>query len=518
MQKTAKITAALAMMGLLAFAAAGCGGDDSAKSSAAKDTVKFGVTNFADSLEPTDNFFSWVVMRYGLGECLVKFDDKMNFTPWLAESWSISDDKLTWTFKINDKAVFSNGNKVTADAVKKSIERTFEKSNRAETFFQFDNITADGQNLIIKTKNPVPTLPGMLADPLFIIIDTSVTDRDYAKQGPICTGPYMVKEYSKAKAVMEANPNYWDGKVPFKVAEIPTIDDPNTRAMALQSGEIDFAINIASGDLQLFQDKEKYNISELASLRTVLAQINMNEGRPCHDPKVRAAFISCLDRETYNKVLLKDTFITGKAPIPPSLDYGFDQLTDPNAYNVERAKQLLAEAGWKDTNNDGYVDKDGKPLTLRWLTYSFRQELPLLAEAAQSWLKATGIRLEINPTDGYADFLRRGEWDIYAKAFVTAPTGDAQYYFTTHVLKESAYNSGNYYNPDTESLIGQLGSEFSPEKRTELAAAISQKLVDGSTFAYIAHLKMTLVMKSTVQGFAAHPCDYYEITKDLSID
>ena len=76
----------------------------------------------------------------------------MNLTPWLAESWSISDDKLTWTFKINDKAVFSNGNKVTADAVKKSIERTFEKSNRAGTFFQFDNITADGQNLIIKTK------------------------------------------------------------------------------------------------------------------------------------------------------------------------------------------------------------------------------------------------------------------------------------------------------------------------------------------------------------------------------
>lgn len=61
----------------------------------------------------------------------------------------------------------------------------------------------------------------------------------------------MVKEYSKAKAVMEANPNYWDGEVPFKHVEIPTIDDPNTRAMALQSGEIDMAINIAAGDLAL---------------------------------------------------------------------------------------------------------------------------------------------------------------------------------------------------------------------------------------------------------------------------
>ena len=95
----------------------------------------------------------------------------------------------------------------------------------------------------------------MLGDPLFIIIDTDVKDRDYAKEGPICTGPYMVKEYSKAKAVMERNPHYWDGEVPYDVVEIPTIDDPNTRAMALQSGEIDMAINIAPGDLSLSPTK-----------------------------------------------------------------------------------------------------------------------------------------------------------------------------------------------------------------------------------------------------------------------
>ena len=85
MKKTIKFTAAVAMIGLMAFASAGCGGDDK-KAAAAKDTLKFGVTNFADSLEPTDNYFGWIVMRYGLGECLVKFDEKMNSTPWLAEN------------------------------------------------------------------------------------------------------------------------------------------------------------------------------------------------------------------------------------------------------------------------------------------------------------------------------------------------------------------------------------------------------------------------------------------------
>ena len=273
MNKAAKLTAALAMMGLLAFAAAGCGGDDKS-ATATGDTLKFGVTNFADSLEPTDNYFGWVVMRYGLGECLVKFDEKMNAVPWLAE---------TWTFKINDKAVFSNGNKVTGEAVKKSIERTFEKAARAHAMFEPASITADGQNVMITTQTPVATLPGMLGDPLFIIVDTSVTDRDYASQGPICTGPYVVKEYSKTKAVMDANPNYWDGEVPYKHVEIPTIDDPNTRAMALQSGEIDMAVNIAPGDLQLFEDKDKFNISTIASLRDVLARINVADGKPMAD-------------------------------------------------------------------------------------------------------------------------------------------------------------------------------------------------------------------------------------------
>lgn len=97
--------------------------------------------------------------------------------------------------------------------------------------------------------------------------------------------------------------------------------------------------------------------------------------------------ISACDRENYNKILLKDTFITGKAPIPPSMDYGFDELTDPNAYNPERAKQLLAEAGWKDTDGDGILDKDGKPLSVDFVIYNSRAELPLYAEAVQADVK-----------------------------------------------------------------------------------------------------------------------------------
>lgn len=519
MNKFMKTTAAAAMIGLLAFAAAGCGGSDS-KSGAAKDTLKFGVTNFADSLDPAENYFGWVVMRYGLGECLVKFDKKMNSTPWLAESWSVSDDKLTWTFKINDKAKFSNGNKVTAEAVKKSIERTFEKAPRAKAMFEVANMEANGQELKITTTKPMAVLPGMLGDPLFIIVDTSV-ERDYRTQGPICTGPYMVKSYTKAKAEMEANPNYWDGPVPFKHVEIPTIDDPNTRAMALQSGEIDMAINIAPGDMQLFNDKDKYHISTIASLRDVLARLNSSEGKPMHDKRVREALLSALDRPTYCKVLLKDTFVPGGPIIPPSMDYGFDQLKDPNTYNVERAKQLLAEAGWKDTNGDGYVDKDGKNLEMDFVFYSGRAELPLFAEATQSDAKKVGIKINLknvdyNVLDGIGV---RGEYDLLISNVLAAQGGDpeifANMYWKTNVNGSNPQNGSGYSNPAYDALSDKLAMEFDPAKRRQLVIDMQKILLDDAATLVFGHPQTNMISNTSVADAEILPCDYYWLTKDI---
>lgn len=521
MKKLVKFTTMTAIAGVMALAIAGCGGEK--KATVSNDLVKFGVTNFADSLEPTDNFFSWVVMRYGLGECLVKFDDKMNATPWLADKWSISDDKLVWTFHINDKVKFSNGDKLTAEIAKESLERTFNMSNRAKSIFEYESISADGQNLIIKTKKPIPTLPGMLADPLFIIIDTKVTDRDIKTQGPICTGPYMVKSYTKAKAVMEANPNYWDGKVPFKNVEIQTIDDPNTRAMALQKGEFDFAVNIAPGDLQLFQNKDKYKISEIASLRTVLAQINMNADKPLHDIKVRQALIQCLDRETYNKVLLKDTFIPGKAPVPPSLDYGFDTLKDPNTYNVENAKKLLAEAGWKDSDGDGYVDKNGKNLELDFVFYSGRAELPLYAEATQADAKKVGIKVNMKNVDyNVLDSMRQnGQFDLMISNILTANTGDPEtylnWYWKTNINGSQPQNSTGYSNPEFDALSDKLSVEFNPEKRREIIIAMQQILLDDAAAVYLGYPKTNMIAKSGLQNANIYPADYYWLTKDVDV-
>ena len=518
MKKALKITAAAAMIGLLAFAAAGCGGGD--KKAEHKDTAKFGVTNFADSLEPTDNYFGWVVMRYGLGECLVKFDKKMNSTPWLADKWQISDDKLTWTFHINDKACFSNGTKLTGELAAASILRTFEKAPRAKSMFEYESIKGEGQNVIIKTKHPVPTLPGMLGDPLFIIVDTqTIKDRDTAKQGPICTGPYAVKSYTKAKAEMVKNEKYWDGEVPFKAVDILTIDDPNTRAMALQKGEIDFAINIAAGDLQLFNNKDKYNVSSIASLRDVLARLNVRPERPLGDLKVRQALLRSLDRVTYNKVLLKDTFVPGGPYLPPSVDYGYDQLykEDPNQYNVESAKKLLAEAGWKDTNGDGYVDKNGKNLELDFVFYSGRAELPLYAEATQADAKKVGIKVNLknvdyNVLDGIG---RKGDYDLLISNVLCLQAGDPEVFMNMYLKTGQEQNGSGYSNPEYDALSDKLGVEFDPAKRRELIIEMQKVILDDAASLVFGHPQTNMVSNKSIANAEILPCDYYWLTKDI---
>lgn len=496
----------------------GCGGDSGNSGDSNPTTLKVGVTNFADTLEPTQNYFGWVVMRYGLGECLTKFDEKMNIVPWLADSWQISDDKLTWTFKIKDGVQFSNGDPLTAEAVKQSIERAFAKNTRAATFFEYESITADGQNLIITTKKPLPGMPGYLADPLFIIVDVAAeSGRDFSKEGPICTGPYTVESFVKERAVMKKNPNYY-AEVPYETVEIPSIDDPNTRAMALQAGDVDVAVNIAAGDIDIFRSNNNFVIDEISSLRVVLARMNQNPDRILSDPKVRAAFISGCDRETYNEVLLKGTFIPGKAPVPPSLDYGFDQLTDPNAYNPERASKLLDEAGWKDSDGDGIRDKDGRKLELDFVVYNSRAELPLYAEAVQSDLKKLGFDIKINTVDyNLIDNMGiKGEYDLLISNITTANTGDPEifltWYWKTNNDGSNPQNGSGYSNPEYDAKLEQLSSEFDATKRRQLIIELQQILLNDSASIFFGYPQTNIINNKKISGVKMYPSDYYWIT------
>ena len=278
------------------------------------------VTSFADTLEPTEQYFSWVVSRYAIGECLTKFDENGEIVPCLAEEWENSDDGKTWTFKIREGVKFSNGDDMTPEMVKASIERTAEKSDRVPEFFDLDSLEVDGQNLIFHLNRANANMAGSLADPLFLIVDTNVDDSTFAMEGPICTGPYAVESFSPTDScVVVKNENYWDGEVPLDRVTLKCVDDQTTRSMALQTGEIDIAYNLKTENLIEFEGNDNYEIQELQSLRSTYAFMNQSEGRALSDKALRQALLRGLDKQTYCDVLLEGGATAGKAPVPPTV-------------------------------------------------------------------------------------------------------------------------------------------------------------------------------------------------------
>lgn len=473
-------------------------------------TTAYGVEMGNTGLNPHDNYSGWSTIRYGVGETLFKFTENMELEPWLADSYE-QIDEYTVKIILKDGITFSSGRALDGQAVKECLEDLITVHDRAPGDLKIKEITADGQTVTITSEEKVPALLNYLSDPYGAIIDMEygvTEDRNVAG-----TGPFIATDISDTEISLEKNPNYWGGEVKMDKVNVKEIVDGDTLTMAIQSGEIDATQGLPYASLALFQDNADYKISSTETSRDFFMQMNY-ENEELQDYNVRKAIAMGIDKEGFTNNLLSGNGTPAVGAFPSGFTFGDDEVTAPE-YNPEEAKALLKEAGWEDTDGNGYVDKDGKDLKLRWLTYPGRQELPLLAESAQATLKEIGIDVEINNTENTQDFIDKGDWDIFASAFVAAPTGDPEYFFTTHCLKDSAKNRGNYYNEELEELEKQLHAEFDPEKRGELAVKMQQIILDDCGFVFASHLKMSFVMKANVTGFEAHPSDYYEITADL---
>lgn len=476
-------------------------------------TTAYGVEMANTGLNPHSDYSGWSAVRYGVGETLFRFNENMELEPWLAESYE-QIDEYTVKITLKEGISFTSGRTLDGQAVKECLEHLIEVHDRAPGDLKIKEIQAEGQTVTIISEEKTPALLNYLSDPYGAIIDMEygiTEDNNVAG-----TGPFIATLVTDTEIHLEKNPNYWGGEVKMDKVEVVEIVDGDTLTMAMQSGELDAVQGLPYASLPLFQDNDAYKISSADTSRDFFLQLNY-ETIALQEENVRKAIAMGIDKEGFTTSLLSGNGTPAVGAFPSGFSFGDDAVTALD-YNPEAAKELLKEAGWEDTDGDGYVDKNGENLTIRWVTYPGRQELPLLAESAQATLKEIGIQVTINNTENAQEFLAQGDWDIYASAFVAAPTGDPEYFFTTHCLSDSARNRGNYYNEELETLAAQLHEEFDVEKRGELAVVMQQIMLDDCGFIFASHLKMSFVMKANVTGFEAHPSDYYEITADLDYE
>ena len=142
---------------------------------------------FGDTLDPALGWDGWTLTRVAVGETLVTLDENLNIVPQLADSWE-NVNETTWKFHIRQGVTFQNGNPLTAEAVKSSIERSIKMNERGKTNLKLKDIQVDGEYVIFTTEEPYGAFLANISEPLFIIVDTSVDTSKYA-EAPIATGP-----------------------------------------------------------------------------------------------------------------------------------------------------------------------------------------------------------------------------------------------------------------------------------------------------------------------------------------
>lgn len=522
MKRKRKLAAGLLALALICSTLMACGsasGTSKSKSSSSgsKEIVigdtTFNTSNEESDVNPHNAYSGWACIRYGIGETLVRYSDDMKVEPWLATKWE-NVDQTTWKITLRDNVSFSSGRKMDAEAVKECLEHLISVHDRAPSDLKIASMDADGQVLTIHTSEPNPSLMNYLGDPYGCIIDVKAGFDNGIVAG---TGPFIVSSMKPDESLMlTKNKNYWDGEPKLDKVTIRTITDGSTLASALQSGEVQAAYGMAYESYPQFEN-DSFNIKQISTSRCFFAKMNFDSSSVCSDPAVRKAIAMGIDKQGFVKNLLEGNGYVANGVFPSGFAFGGDKVK-ARSYDPDSAKKVLEDAGWVDSDGDGVREKDGKKLAVKWLTYPSRQELPILAESAQSTLADIGIKVEINSTADQNEVVKDpSKWDVYAMANVQCPTGDPQYWFTVFARTGAAKNQGQYSNPDLDALIEQMSVTFDTDERNALALKMQQEVLDDDAFVFCAFLKMSMISQAKVKNYTPHACDYYQVTRDLDI-
>ena len=490
-------------------------------------TLRFGCYGYADTLDPSDQInAAWDVMRIGISECLFKYADDMTVEYNLCDDYSVSDDHVTWTFHIRDGLKFSNGDDVTPQAVIDCWEVYYantEGSSRPTKYMDYESMEADDEarTLTITLKAPQVDLRKNLAYPVFGVLNVEVDGYDI-DEAPIGTGPYVITAYEpKVYATLVKNENYWGGDVPYDNLEVLYIqeDSNNTKGMALRAGDVDLVENItATEELADFEaDTENYNFSQAQGVRCGFAYVN--EAGILGDDTLRQAIQMALDDDTMCEITVGGLYTAGISVLPSTLAYGYENLTDPYAYDPAAAAALLDEAGYVDSDGDGIREKDGENITLNYITYDNRR-LSDFAQAIQSQLMELGLNVNVNVTDSDTEWnmMVNGEYDLCDSNWTTVGNGDpTEYLANWYSRADAAANANycNYSNEEFDDLYEELATTYDDADRAALIEKMQQILIDDAAVVVHGYYNSSMISNKSVADANIHTADYYWITTEI---
>lgn len=456
---------------------------------------------------------------------LVRFKDgTLEVEPALAESWEISEDGKTYTFKLRKGVTFHDGSEFNAEAVKFNFDRMlkedhpFYETGPFPLSFNFASVEAvnaiDPLTVEFTLSEAFAPFLSNLAYPTGLIVSPAAVQehgKDYGRN-PSGTGPFKFVEWqSNQRVVVERNADYWDGAADLEAVVFRPITDSNTRVAEMLAGGIDVMIEVPPDNLATFSQDAGFSVAEQAGPHVWFGILNTKAG-PFADKRVRQAANYAVNKETLVNDVLQGTATVAAGPIPPAFNW-VESSVEPYAHDPEKAKALLAEAGVEKPQVTFYVTEGGSgmldPITM--------------GAAIQADLQAVGFGVKIE-TYEWNTFLGRvnqgleGQADMAEMAWMTNDP-DTVPYLTLRsdaMPDKGGFNSGYYSNPEVDALLEKARTSTDQAERGKLYAQVQQIVHDDAPWLFVANWKQNAVTTAAVGGFKLQPSfllNLYGVTK-----
>lgn len=505
----------LRIVGLLVVAAtllAACGGPGSDGSGAVKELV---IAQGVDpqTLDPHRSTVQQALnISMAIAEPLIDFDYQTGeLKPRLAVSWKNIDD-VTWEIKLREGVSFTNGEPFTAESVKVSIERIKKPELKSPATIYVRPIVevkvVDDHTVHIITDGPSAVLPLNLTRIGMVPPGYLREKGDEAlSTAPVGTGPFKLVEWQKdERVVLEANPDYWGGRPPVDRVIFRSIPAASTRVAALRAGEADIITSLPLEEAEALNAGGEFNVESVPSLRLMMVQFNLEKEGPHQDVRVRQALNYAVDKQA-----LVDEVLSGYGGVldgqPLSREYfGHTDAVDAYPYDPDKARQLLAEAGYSASNP--------LRLTLYAPTGRYMRDKEV-AEAIAGQLRAVGVdvRLEVMEWGLFLEKMLAKE--LSPLAFWGAATvPDADVWLGSMATCGAAYSA--WCNKDFDALVRQAGRTLDEKARLDLYERAVRLVHEQAPFIFLYQQHDVYGVSKRVQGFVPNPDESIDLL-DLDV-
>lgn len=462
-----------------------------------KDTLIVAIDREPASLDPSGN--SVAVKRMienSVYDTLLKFGDTLAPMPSVAESWEQLDE-LTWQFNIRKGVKFHNGDELKASDVVFSFKRLANIATGKVNVAMLDLealVAVDDYTVIIKTIKPYAFLEAQLCDQGMNIVSEKVVTAEGEAYGrePIGSGPFQFVSWTAGdNIVIERNDDYWGDKSILKTITFRIITESASRTIDLESGGVDMNLSLSTNDAGRIEENEDTQL--FRSTTTLIRYLAFNTQQEIFkDKKIRQALNYATDVNTIREVVYTGEFSAPAiTPVAPGL-LGRNEGLPQYDYNVEKAKQLLAEAGYPN----------GIEVEFMYLANSTSN---MIAEMLIDMWKNAGITLVLKPTESgtLTSALNNGEHQLClaGTSFALIDPGDGLYKFFHTTNMNSSTSRSKLSNPEIDALLDQIQVTRDVHTRSKMVEDVQVLIHEEAPFIYLAHPMNVIGASSKIRGF-----------------